>query len=474
MNHARAVLWSMGQRYVPSLIHIVATLIITRKITPDDFGEVALVMTFYQIAILAVASGFGEGLMFRVKNSQTMLSSVFFFNLFVAILLYLVLFLISDILACYYAMPRLSILIKITSLNIILFSLSYLHKVRKQQDIDFKSLSVISIIASIIGSIIGIALAYHGSGVWSIVSLTLSINFVEMVLLWLTSKWHPSMVFSWQELKSIVPYSSKILLSNLIQVFYDNIYSLVIGKVFNAKLLGYFNRMQTVVYYTTTNFMYSVECVFFPVLCIKRNKSDNLAKSYENLLRLSTFLAFPILVILISLSKPIVVTILTDKWIEGADVLRLVATAYLFVPIIYLNNSFLKIENQTGILFYSNTIKKVIGIGILAISIFYGFMAVCYGVILYYAIDAAISIYCTHHYLGISVWIQLRCLQNNIIINLILWAVLRCVCYWSYSYEITFVLGTIIFLLFFSCVLKFGKFEENRIVSHTIKKIVKK
>lgn len=471
MNPVRATLWSMGQRYVPSLIHIVATLIITRMITPDDFGEVALVMTFCQIASLAVASGFGEGLMYRVNNSQTMFSSVFFFNVGVAISLYLLLFMLSDTIAIFYDMPRLSILFKVACLNIIVYSLSYIQKTKKQMDIDFKSLAMISLVASLAGSVIGIGLAYMDFGVWSIVLLTLSINTIEMLLLWITSKWKPTLTFSWTELKTIIPYSSKILFNNFVQVFYDNIYSLVIGKFFNAKPLGYFNRMQTVVYYTTTNFMYSMEMVFFPILCKRKDKREALEATYEKLLRLSTFLAFPILVMLIGLAKPIVVIVLTEKWLEGAKVLQLISVAYLFVPLIYINNSFFKIMNRTDVLFYSNIIKKIIGVGILMITVFMGFYAVCYGVILYYFIDAAISMFCIHRYLNISIRRQLTFLSHSVIINVMVFVALYLITTIGMGYWVTFLLGGAVCGILYFGIPRVTNMKEYQLSCHVVKQL---
>lgn len=472
MNHARATLWSMGQRYVPSLIHIIATLIITRMITPDDFGEVALVMTFCQIASLIVSSGFGEGLMYRVNNSQTMFSSVFYFNIGVALILYFILFALSDVIAGFYGMPRLGILFKVACLNIPIFSLSYLQKVQKQMEINFRLLAIISLIASVIGSSIGISMAYMNYGVWSIVFLTLSINFIEMLLLWYLSKWKPSLVFSWKELKTILPYSSKILFNNFVQVFYDNIYSLVIGKFFNAKSLGYFNRMQTVVYYTTTNFMYSIEMVFFPLLCKRKDNREELEEAYEKLLRLSAYLAFPILVFLIGLAKPVVVLVLTERWLEGVPVLQLIAAAYLFVPIIYVNNSFLKIMNRTDVLFYSNTVKKVIGVTILMFTVFQGFYAVCYGVILYYFIDAAISIYCTHRYLSITALRQFFLLKNGIILNILLYILLWVICSIGLGYHNTFVIGLLVGVCVYYLMSMLCKMKEYEISVRIMRQLI--
>ena len=471
MNPIRATLWSIGQRYIPTLIHIVATLIITRMITPGDFGEVALVTTFCQIASLAVASGFGEGLMYKVNNSQAMYSSVFFFNVGVALTLYVILFSLSGVIADFYEMPRLGVLVKVACLNIVVYSFSYIQKVQKQMAIDFKSLAVISLIASIIGSIIGISLAYGDFGVWSIVILTLSINVIEMLLLWFSSTWKPSFVFSWVELNTIIPYSSKILLNNFVQVFYDNIYSLVIGKFFNAKSLGYFNRMQTVVYYTTTNFVYSIESVFFPILCKKKDSQEDVTSSYERLMRLSTFIATPILIVLIALAKPIVVLVLTEKWIGGVEVLRLISIAYIFVPVIYINNSFLKIQNRTDVLFYSNIVKKVIGVVILSITIFHSFIAVCYGVIAHYAIDAAISMICTHRYLKISISKQGVILINNIVINAVLCIVLLFINSIETSNIIKCIYGTIFISAFYFITVKFLSTKESDISRQVINRL---
>ena len=416
----KSTIWSIVQRYLPSVVQIVATLVITRTITPGDFGEVALITTFYQIAILLVSSGLGEGLMFKFDNSEIRYSSVFYFNLAVAGLIYALLFLSSDYIATFYNIPRLSILIKVININILLYAASYLQRVIYQKNLNFKILAVVSIIATLIGSSLGIYLAFLGYGIWSIVILTLTINFVETGILWGKSKWRPLLQFSWFEVKEILSYSLKILTNNIIQVIYDNIYSLVIGKSLGIRSLGFFNRMQTVVYFSTTNFMYSIESVFFPILC--RNKEDeNLIKvSYEKLLRISTLLASFVLIILITLSHQIVIIVLTDTWSEGIPVLRMISIAFLFVPISYINNSFLKIGNKTKILLYGNIVKKTIGLIILAITVSWGDLdMICKGILVYYSIDALISMVLTNNYLQIKITDQISYLRNNLLLGIV-------------------------------------------------------
>jgi len=421
INIVHSTVWSLTERYIPSLIQIVSTLVIARLLTPKDFGEVAIVTTFIQVANLIVASGFYEALIYRVDNSRVLYSSVFYTNLFFAFVLYLILILFANPIAIFYGIPRLSVLIKVIGLNIIIYSFSYIQRIIFAIHINFRTTAVISFFCSIIGVTVGIILAFKGFGVWAIVFQSLVINLIQTLFLWIFSKWRPSLSFSFNELKPVVPYASKILFNNFIQVIYDNLYSLVLGKAFNAKILGYYNRMQTVVYYTTTNFMYSIESVFFPILCKDKENEDYLLNSYEKLLRISTFLTFPILVCLIALGKPLIIFILTEKWLGGLEMLKILSLAFLFVPVIYINNSFLKIKNKTNVLFKASIVKKVLGVVILFVSVSFSVRMVCYGILLYYFLDAIISMVCSQIFLKISIFSQIHYISYNILANLVLY-----------------------------------------------------
>jgi O-antigen/teichoic acid export membrane protein len=385
-------------------------------ILPSDYGEVALVLTFNQIANLFVQSGLGDGLIYNAKNSRKMYSTVFFLNISIALILYLLIVAFSGAVSNFYEIPRLAVLMKVVCLNIVIFSLSYVQRCILIIDLEFKKYATISLISSIIGSTIGIVLAFRGFGIWALVLMTLSINTIDLLQLWIRSKWKPSFAFSIKEISHILPYSIRIMLNNLLQTIYDNIYSLVIGKVYNTKSLGYYNRMQTVTYFTTTNLLYSIESVFFPVLSKRKDEVD-LSVSYEKLFRFSLFLSLPILVILIALAKPIIVLILTSNWIGGVPYLQLTAIAFLFVPILYVNNLFLKIANHTKALFYSNLIKKIIGITILIALIRYDILVLCAGIVGYYCLDSLISMICVAKYVKIPFLKQFSFMRNNILMN---------------------------------------------------------
>jgi teichuronic acid exporter len=413
----KSMLWSILERYVPNLIQIISTIIIARLITPQEFGEVALISVFIQIASLIIASGFAEALIHRVKNSNTLYSTVFFLNLLFSVLLYCILFLSSKHIAFFYDIERLESLTKIVGLNIILYSFTYIQRVFYVIDGNFKTPAFVVLISAFFGSFTGIILAFKGYGVWSLVYQTLLINFIQVSIFWTINFWRPDFVFSIKELKLILPNSSKILFNNIIQVLYDNLYTLVIGKVFSSKTLGFYNRIQTLVFFTTTNFMYAIETVFYPILCKRKDNIDKVKESYEILLRISTYIAFPVLVVLISLGEQIITIILSSKWLPSLQILKLISTAYFFLPIIYINNSFLKILNRSDLLLITGFLKKGIGALILFITISYGFEVVMYGLILYSFIDFVISIIVTQILLRINIIKQFIFILNNFILN---------------------------------------------------------
>ena len=421
----KSVLWSLLGRYIPSVIQIVSTIIIARLITPEEFGEVAIISVFIHIASLITTAGFAEALIFRVNNTNSLYSSVFYFNLLISLILYIALFLFSDKIAFFYEITRLEILSKVVGINILLYPLTYIHRVLYMLDQNFKTPAFIALGSSILGSVTGTVLAFNNFGVWALVMQTLLINLTTLILYWKHSSWKPDFVFSFKELKTIMPYSLKIFYNNIVQVIYDNMYTLVIGKIYSAKTLGYYNRMQTIVYFTTTNFLYAIESVFFPLLCKKKDDIVHIKNSYELLFRIITFVAFPILVILISLGEPIIILLLTEKWIGSLQILQLLSIAFLFLPITYLNNSFLKIIDKTNVLFYSSLIKKVIGIIILLITINFSIEHVLYGIILYGIIDALISMFITQYFLKINIFKQIYFLINNIVLNIILFLILK-------------------------------------------------
>lgn len=467
-NVVKSVFWNMMNRYLPSIFQIISTIIISRHIFPGDFGAVALVTTFSQIIQIIVSSGFSQALVYKVNNSDTLYSTVFWINLFISVFFYSVFFCLSGLLESFYQIPHLSILIKVVGINIIIYGFTYIQTTLFTIKINFKTPALVTLAATIISCTIAIILAYKGFGIWAIVLQTLGINFIQTVLLWFFSSWKPLFKFSWRELTQILPYSIKVFVNDLIQSIYDNIHSLVLGKVFPVDNLGYYNRMNSIVGYSTSNFMYALASVFIPILCKKKEDEESAKESFTKILRISCYLAIPILIILMVYAKPIIVVVLTDKWISGVPYLQILTTAFLFVPFIYVSNAFLKIRNKPGVLMYTGIIKKVIGVITLFVTIHFSIMAVCWGLVLCYSLDAIICFYCNRKFLKIGLWNQIRSVFNVVILNIVLAVVLYLTGILIENNLFRIVIGLTLGGLAYFCVSALFQFEEYLILRNMI------
>ncbi len=410
-------MWSMGERYVPVALQIVSTLILTRMILPSDFAEVALISAIIELLTLLIASGLSDGLIYKNKNSELLYSTVFYTNLGVAIVLYLLLIASAESISEFYEIPRLQLLIYFAGLNMIFYALSYIHRAIYTINLNFKTPAKITFLSTIIGCAVGITLAFNGFGVWAIVFQTLTINASQSVLFWLKNKWRPVLEFSWEELKTILSFSIRVFLNNLIQSIYDNIYTLLLGKFQSAKSLGYYNRMQSVVFFSTTNLSYSLQHVYYPMLSRVKDDFEALSQKYLQISRIITYVSFPLLVILIGCGHDIILLILTENWVDGTDVLQLLCVAFFFIPAIYINNTYMKLLNQTTTLFYAGILRKVIGISILFVTITTNMTYILYGIILTFLIEWLITSICVQKYLEINVIKQVVNILPTILLN---------------------------------------------------------
>ena len=416
MNYA---MWSLGERYVPVALQITSTLILTRMILPSDFAEVALITVIIELLTLIISSGMADGLIYKNKNSDLLYSSVFYANIALAVFLYIGLVAASGLIADFYGIPRLRILIYVAGLNMVFYALSYIHRTIYTVELNFKTPAKITFLSTIIGCTVGLTMAFNDYGVWAIVFQTLTINASQSVLFWIKNKWRPVWQFSWKELKTILPFSVRVFLNNLIQSVYDNIYTLLLGKFQSAKSLGYYNRMQSVVYFTTTNLSYSLEHVYYPMLSKIKDDIEAIKDKYLQISRLIAYISFPILVFLIGSGRDVIVLILTNNWEGGSDVLRKLCVAFFFMPLIYINNSYMKLLNQTKVLFYAGVLRKIIGISILMITITTNMTNVLYGIILTFFIEWLVTSFCVQKYLMVTVLKQVVNIIPTLIVNVI-------------------------------------------------------
>ncbi|MCC8019584.1 MAG: lipopolysaccharide biosynthesis protein, partial [Rikenellaceae bacterium] len=358
---SQGLIWSGIERISYQGIQLILTLIIARLVSPSDYGIVAMLTVFLSLAQVIVDSGFANALVQKRDRTETDFSTVFWFNLFIGIILYFVLWLSAPSIAGFYSMPQLDLAMKVIAINLIVNAISIIQKTKLVIAINFKRQAYISFVSILVSGSLGVVLALKGFGYWALVIQTLANNSVNSILLWILGRWSPSWVFSWESLKGLFSFGSKLMMSSLLDVFYNNIYSLVIGKKYKSSDLGFYNRAYMFGSFPFTNISIIISRVMYPSWC-KLDSDEQIIEAFFRTLKFIACIVFPISLAMVILSEPIIRITLTEKWLPMRPYFIIISLAFIAYPLTAINDTLLKVKGRTDLFFKTEIIKKIIGI----------------------------------------------------------------------------------------------------------------
>ena len=374
--------WSAIDRFGSQAVGFIISIIIARILSPSDYGLIGMITIFIGISNVFVSAGFGAALIRKQNRTETDFSTVFYYNLAVSILFYVILYLTAPLIARFYETPELTTITRVIGLNIIISSFGIIQSSKLNIAINFKTQTKISLISTLLAGTIGIILAYNGLGVWALVVHRLFSTFISTVLLWYFVRWIPMIVFSLKSFKELFGFGSKLMISALIDTIYQNIYQMVIGKKFSAAELGYFTRAKSLVQLPSSNITSVMQRVTFPVLSELQDDEFRLKNNYRKLLKIAGFIIFPIMIFLAVLGKPFIILILTEKWLPAVPMLQVLSISFMFYPIHAINLNLLKVKGRSDLFLRLEIIKKIMITIVLFFSTPFGVLAMCYGIIL--------------------------------------------------------------------------------------------
>lgn len=405
---AKGMMWNTIERFSTQGIQFVLTIIIARILSPDDYGLVAMLGIFLALAQTLVDSGFSNALIQKKSRTEIDYYTTFYFNIVISVCIYGLFYLFAPLIANFYHQPELVKISRILGLTIIINSLSVVQMARFTIALDFRKLALVSLSSVVGGGSVGLYMAFHGYGVWALVCQSLATSICWVVSLWLKSDWRPRWAFSLQSFCTLFSFGSKIMLSGLIHTFYVNMYSLVVGKVFSASVLGYFNRAYTLGQFPVQNFSNIFQKVLYPILCRYQDDETKFNYVYTNYLRMACFLLFPLMVGFAVLAKPLVAIILTEKWLPAVPLLQVICLAQMWDPVMKVNVSVLGSKGHSDYQLYAEIIKKIVAFIILFVSVPFGIKAVCWGLLLYAFADMGIVIWYSRKLTGYGYWWQIK------------------------------------------------------------------
>ena len=392
----KGIFWSSVDRFSVQGMQFVLMLILARMLNPSDYGMIGMLAVFLAISQSIIDGGFANALIRKKDRSEIDYSTVFYFNIVVGIVLMVLLYIAAPFIASFYEMPKLEPVTKVLSIVLFFKSCAVVPVAKLTVSLNFKTQTKASLSSVIIGGVLGILAAFYGFGVWALVIQAVSNAFINSFLLLLLSKWKPLFTFSIDSFKNLFNYGSKLLLSSLIDITYRNIYPIVIGKKFEATALGYYTRADQFAQLPSANITGIIQRVTFPLLSELQDDEAKLKNVYTRLLRLSAYVIFPLMLGLAALSKPLVLFLLTEKWLAMVLMLKILCLAQMWYPIHALNLNLLQVKGFSNIFLKLEIIKKIVGIGILIITIPMGIIPMCIGSV----ISSLISLFINTYYTG--------------------------------------------------------------------------
>ncbi|MBN2821355.1 MAG: lipopolysaccharide biosynthesis protein [Bacteroidales bacterium] len=418
------LLWSFIDNFSKLGITFVIGVILARLLTPREFGLVGMTTIFVAVSQSLVDSGFTQALIRKNNATQTDFATVFYFNLFIGIVLYVVLFFAAGTISRFFEELQLKPIIRVIGLSILINAFTIVQRARLTKEINFKLQTKISIIASITSGLIGIGMAYTGFGVWSLVTKSVLDFFIISLLLWLWNKWTPTLEFNWDAFREMFSFGYKLMISGLINTLYKNIYLLIIGKYFSAADLGYYTRADQFRNLPSKNITSVIQRVSYPVLAKIQDDPILLKAAYQKIIKSTMFLTFSLMITMAAIAKPLIYTLVGEKWATSVDYLQLLSLVAVFYPISAINLNMLNVKGKSNLFLRLEIIKKSLAVPVIIIGISMGIKMMIIGMMLTSITGYFLNSYYSGKLIGYSNMEQLKDIFPSFLLSIVVGSVL--------------------------------------------------
>ena len=445
-------IWRFLERCGAQGVTLIVSIVLARLLNPDIYGTVALVTVFTTIMQIFVDSGMGNALIQRKDADDLDFSSVFYFNILMCSVLYLIMFFAAPFIAAFYKIPELTAVVRVLSLILIISGVKNVQQAYVSRHLMFKKFFFSTLGGTIGAAIIGIAMAYLGFGVWALVAQMLFNTTIDTLILWITVKWRPKKMFSIQRLKSLFSYGWKLLVSALIDTVYNNIRQLIIGKVYTKSDLAYYNNGKKYPEYLVSNINTAIDSVLLPTMSNEQDHPERVKSMTRRAIKTATFIIMPLMVGFAVCSKQLVSLILTDKWLPAVPFMQIFCISFAFYPIHTANLNAIKAMGRSDLFLKLEIIKKSIGVVTIIIAVKFGVMAMAYSMLVTSFISQVVNSWPNKKLLNYSYLEQVKDMLPQIGLSLLMGIIVYFVSFLHLNSLITLLIqipiGVIVYWLF--------------------------
>jgi len=447
--------WSLTGRVIQHGVQFIIGIVLARLLLPAEYGLVAMALVFITISYVFVDSGFSSAIVQRKNLSSSDLSTVFYLNLGVSILVFIILYLSAELIADFYNESQLIKIVRILSFIVILYALTIVQNSLIKRDVNFKLKARIEIVSQILSGIIAIYLAYKGYGVWALIWKSLLNQIFINIQLWLKNNWFPSLEFSKSAFIELFSFSSRILIADIIDRVYNQAHRLVVGKFFPPSELGFYTRAEQFKNLPSYAISNSLMSFLLPVFSKMQDEPERLKNAARKVLKIIMFFNINTLFLMGIIAKPLIQVLLGERWLPSVSYFQLLVFVGLFYPLHAINIQVIIALGRSDLSIRIEMIKKIVGIPAILLGIFVSIKAMIIGMIFTSLIALAINTYYTNRLINFGIIEQFKCISSNFIIAIIMTIILLPIQYFLKSFLsqvtiliILMILGSLIILLF--------------------------
>lgn len=439
-----SLFWKFLERGGVVGVQLIVQIILARLLLPEDYGIIALIVVFISISQTFVQSGLGTALIQKKEVTDADYSSVFYLSLGVALAFYCILFIASPIIAAFYNQPTITPVLRVLGLTLFFGAINTIQNAVIARNFQFKKLFVSSLGAVLLSGAIGIAMAYVGYGVWALVGQQLTSNIAICIIMWFTVKWRPILLFSLSRLEGLFSFGWKLLVSGLMDVIYNSLSSLIIGKLYPARMLGYYTTGQQYPNMLISNIDSSIQAVMLPAYSKNQDSRPLVKQILRRALVTSSFLIFPAMVGLAVIAEPLVILLLTEKWLMAVPFLQIFCAVYALWPIHTANLQAINALGRSDIFLKLEIIKKVVGVFVLTVTIPFGIYAMALGMVVTGIISTLINSYPNKLLLDYSFTEQWKDIMPSLFLALIMGGLAYSILFLGLSIWATLILQIVV------------------------------
>lgn len=357
---AAGMVWTAIQKYSNMIIQFISGIILARLLTPYDYGCIGMLSIFMVLAESFIDGGFGSALIQKKQPTQVDYSTVFFWNIGMAVVMYVVLFICAPAISRFYHIPLLSDVLRIQGVVLLIYALNIIQRNQLKKKLNFKLLSIISIITSAISLVITIIMAYNGFGVWSLVAQNIISAAIPSLVFWFYVKWRPIWTFSLSSIKELFGFGFYIFLTNLSSRFTNRIADLIIGRVYNPSTMGYYSKASGTQNLASSSIAQIMNQVTYPLYAQVQDDKMAMQNMIKRITMTISYITFPLLFVLFLCAKPIFVLLYSDRWLQSVPYFQILCLAGVAYCLQSANLQTIAAIGKSRVMFWWSLVKQVV------------------------------------------------------------------------------------------------------------------